>query len=367
MALFELPMRNDTQRRILHVDMDAFYASIEMRDAPALRRRALVIAHDPRTTGGKGVVTTANYVARQYGVHSAMPANEALRLVPKHLLTFKDPDFTKYRAVSHQIHDIFRQVTDLMEPVALDEAYLDVTANHDFPSKVALALWLQDQIREATQLTCSFGLSYNKFLAKEASEYNKPRGRTVIMPAQAQLFLDALPIAAFRGVGKKTLPKLEAMGAIDGAHLRAFSQSELIDAFGKFGFGLYQHVRGIDLRPVERRVAKSIGKEETYRTFLTTETQVRERLEALAAMVEDALARHQMHGKVVALKVRDSEFETQTRRRTLDHFIADRQQLFDQAWSLWQERAERPAGVRLLGITMTGLEPAQYVNLDLDV
>ena len=139
MALFELPLQNDTSRKIIHLDMDAFYASIEMRDNPQLRSKALVIARDPRTTGGKGVVTTANYVARRYGVHSAMPANEALQLVPRSKLVFKTPDFPKYKAVSAQIHALFHQVTDLIEPVAFDEAYLDVTANKMFPSTIALA------------------------------------------------------------------------------------------------------------------------------------------------------------------------------------------------------------------------------------
>ncbi|HAJ53683.1 MAG TPA: DNA polymerase IV, partial [Lactobacillus sp.] len=190
MALFELPLQNDTSRKIIHLDMDAFYASIEMRDDPRLRSKALVIARDPRTTGGKGVVTTANYVARGYGVHSAMPANEALQLVPRSELVFKTPDFPKYKAVSAQIHALFHRVTDLIEPVAFDEAYLDVTANHAFPSTIALALWLQDQISQATQLTSSIGISYNKFIAKQASDYNKPNGRTVVLPEQALLFLD---------------------------------------------------------------------------------------------------------------------------------------------------------------------------------
>lgn len=174
--LFRLQIPNDTSRKIIHVDMDAFYASIEMRDDPSLRSRALVIAHDPRQTGGKGVITTANYVARQYGVNSAMPAIEAVRKVPRRLLVFKDPDFEKYRAVSDQIHAIFHQVTDRIEPIALDEAYLDVTDNHRFPTTIALALWLQQTIERETRLTCAIGVSYNRFLAKMASEFNKPVG-----------------------------------------------------------------------------------------------------------------------------------------------------------------------------------------------
>ncbi|MFD1485775.1 DNA polymerase IV [Lacticaseibacillus baoqingensis] len=365
MAWLEVPLTNDISRRILHIDMDAFYASIEQRDEPSLRQKALVIAHDPRQTGGKGVVTTANYVARQYGVHSAMPANEALKLVPRRLLVFKAPDFTKYRAVSQQIHALFHQVTDLIEPVALDEAYLDVSANHDFATKIDLALWLQAQIQATCQLTCSFGLSYNKFLAKEASEYNKPNGRTVILPEQAEAFLDRLPIAAFRGVGKKTLPRLEALGITDGASLKQHSQDELIQLFGKMGLGLYQHARGVDNRPVHVADAKSIGKERTYRAIKTTDAQVEKELQKLAALVQDALSRKQKHGKTVVLKVRDADFNTITRRVTAANYIEGETAIFQAAWQLWQQSHPAELAIRLLGITVTGLDPQQFENIDL--
>lgn len=369
MALFEVPLRNDTHRRILHIDMDAFYASIEQRDDPSLRTRALVMAHDPRETGGKGVVTTANYVARRYGVHSAMPAIEAQRLVPKRLLTFKTPDFTKYRGVSQQIHRLFHQVTELIEPVALDEAYLDITANHDFTTSIDLALWLQAQIKAETALTCSFGLSYNKFLAKEASEYNKPQGRTVIMPEQAVAFLDRLPIDQFRGVGKKTSPRLEALGIATGRDLRARTQSELVAAFGKMGLGLYEHVRGVDNRPVQVRDAKSIGKERTYRAVLTSDAAVRTQLDYLATLVAAALAKEQKHGKTVVLKVRDREFETVTRRLSFDQYVGSQPELSQAAWQLWtQLTRDQPAAdlaIRLLGITVTALDPQRFENVDL--
>ncbi len=204
--LFRLQIPNDTSRKIIHVDMDAFYASIEMRDDPSLRTRALVIAHDPRQTGGKGVITTANYVARQYGVNSAMPAIEAVRKVPRRLLVFKDPDFEKYHAVSDQIHDIFHQVTDLIEPIALDEAYLDVTNNTHFPTTIALALWLQQTIERQTRLTCAIGVSYNRFLAKMASEFNKPGGRTVVTPGMAQEFWHHSQSASFVVWAKRRSP-----------------------------------------------------------------------------------------------------------------------------------------------------------------
>lgn len=365
MALLEVPLTNDTHRKIIHVDMDAFYASIEQRDEPQLRKKALVVAYDPRTTGGKGVVTTANYVARQFGVHSAMPANEALHLVPRKLLVFKAPDFSKYRAVSQQVHTLFHQVTDLVEPVALDEAYLDVTANHDFPSTIELALWLQDKIQQATHLTCSIGLSYNKFLAKEASEYNKPNGRTIILPEQALAFLDRLDIGAFRGVGKKTLPRLQDLGIINGKVLRGYSQEKLIALFGKFGLGLYEHVRGIDNRPVAVRSAKSIGKERTYRAILTNESQVQTELTKLAAMVAAALTAKQKHGKTVVLKVRDSAFDTVTRRLTRNEYVVGAKAIYDAAWQLWRQLNVQDIQIRLLGITVTALAPQQFENVDL--
>ena len=365
MALFELPLQNDTSRKIIHLDMDAFYASIEMRDNPRLRHKALVIARDPRTTGGKGVVTTANYVARRYGVHSAMPANEALQLVPRTELVFKTPDFPKYKAVSAQIHTLFHQVTDLIEPVAFDEAYLDVSANHAFPSTIALALWLQDQIKQATQLTSSIGISYNKFIAKQASDYNKPVGRTLVLPEQALLFLDRLPIKQFRGVGKKTLPKLTDLGVTNGKTLRALSQDQLLTMFGKMGFILYQHARGVDNRPVAVHTAKSIGKERTYGTPLTDATAVETQLRKLAAMVVTALNQKGMHGKTVVLKVRDVDFVTQTKRLTQDHYFEGEQAIYTAAWQLWQEVKLTKLAIRLLGITVTGLDPKQYENIDL--
>lgn len=364
-ALFRLPLPNDTHRRIVHVDMDAFYASIEMRDRPEYRRKALVVAHDPRKTGGKGVVTTANYVARQYGVHSAMAAQEALRLVPKQLLVFKDPDFEKYRAVSAQIHAIFRQVTDQIQPVALDEAYLDVTANTDFSNSLSLAIWLQRKIEATTHLTCAIGVSYNKFLAKMASEYNKPGGRTVVTPDDALAFLAPQPIAAFHGVGKKTLPKLEAMGIHTGADLRAADPQLLERRFGKMGFVMAQHARGIDPRPVEVREAKSIGRERTYNPPLQSDVAVKAELGRLAHLVMTALRDHERHGKTIVLKSRDVAFNTQTRRISAETFFSSETAIFTAAWQLWEQQGRFQKPVRLLGITCTNLAAQTFENVDL--
>lgn len=363
--LFRLRLPNDTSRRIVHVDMDAFYASIEMRDHPEYRKKALVISHDPRKTDGKGVVATANYVARQYGVHSAMPALDALYRVPRELLVFKEPDFDKYRAVSAQIHAIFHQVSDLVQPVALDEAYIDVTANRAFSNSISLAVWLQRSIEAATHLTCAVGVSYNKFLAKMASEYNKPGGRTVVTPDSAAEFLAAEPIANFHGVGKKTLPKLIDMGITNGAELRAADPQMLERHFGKMGFVLAQHARGIDPRPVEVRKAKSIGKERTYNPPLQSDVAVRSELDRLAAMTVAAARKKEMHGKTVVLKTRDVDFHTQTRRVTADNYFEDENAVAAAAWQLWVELGRLQKPVRLLGVTVTGLAPISFLNIDL--
>ncbi len=363
--LFRLELPRDTHRRIVHVDMDAFYASIEMRDRPEYRKKALVIAHDPRKTGGKGVVTTANYVARQYGVNSAMAAQEALRLIPRQLLVFKDPDFEKYRAVSEQIHKIFHQVTDLIEPVALDEAYLDVTDNTTFSNTISLAVWLQRRIEADTHLTCAIGVSYNKFLAKMASEYNKPGGRTVVTPDVVDAFLAPQAIGDFHGVGRKTLPKIEAMGIHTGADLRAESPQELQRRFGKMGYMLAEHARGIDNRPVRVREAKSIGKERTYNPPLQSDDAVRREFTRLAEMVFTANRRKERHGKTVVIKVRDVEFTTLTRRVTAETFFDSSETIFAAAWQLWVELGGMRKALRLVGITVTALAPLTFANIDL--
>lgn len=238
-----VPIHVDTSRKIIHVDMDAFYASIEERENSKLRKKPLVIARDPRQTGGKGVVATANYLARQSGVHSAMSAQKALELCPE--AVFKTPDFTLYHAVSDQIHEIFGEYTEKIEPVAFDEAYLDVTDNKkQIESAVEVAHQIQSEIYAKTNLTCSTGISYNKFLAKLASEYQKPIGVAVVLSEDVREFLDKLPIEKFRGVGKKTVPKMHDIQIFKGRDLYKKSEMELIHHFGRFGDVLYHHVRG---------------------------------------------------------------------------------------------------------------------------
>lgn len=344
-----------TDRKIIHLDMDSFYASIEMRENPALITKPLVIGRDPRHSGGKGVVATANYVARSYGIHSAMPTSKALELCPDAI--FKKPDFTKYRQVSEQIRQLFHKYTDMIEPVALDEAYLDVTENKvGFIDEVKLAHRLQQEIYAQTRLTSSVGISYNKFLAKLASDYNKPIGLTVIRPADVESFLFRLPIEKFRGVGKKTVEKMHKLGIYTGKDLYAQNEINLLAHFGKMGHFFYQCVRGIDERPVEwQRERKSLGNERTFDAPLTTSEEVDDFLEQLAQKLVVSLEKKHLQGKTLVLKVRNSDYETITKRITQSEpFKNDVRELAYQGRKLF-DQVQIAIDVRLLGLTMTNL------------
>lgn len=365
--LFKIPLENDTSRKIIHIDMDAFYASIEEREQPDLRQKPLVIARNPSDTGGKGVVTTANYVARQYGVHSAMSAQKAAELIPNHQAVFKAPNFPLYQSVSEQIHTIFHTVTDKIEPIAFDEAYLDVTENKlGLAHTIDVVAYIQKEILKETQLVSSAGISYNKFLAKMASDYRKPAGRTLVLPEQAIAFLRRLPIEKFRGVGKKTAPRMQELGILTGADLLEQSEMMLMQNFGKLGYGLYRHVRGIDNRPVAyQRERKSIGNENTYGQPLISEEQVQVELKKLAIELERRLRKNQKHGLTVVLKVRNRQFETITKRKTFNEYVGKAAELEAIAWKIWQTIGHAEDGVRLLGITVTNLAPQTFENITL--
>lgn len=363
----EIPLQYHTDRKIVHVDMDAFYASVEIREHPELKSRAVVIANDPRDNHGHGVVTTANYVARQYGVHSAMPAAQALKLIPKELLIFVPPHFELYRVVSAQIHEIFHQVTDEIEPISLDEAFLDVTHNklHE-KNTIKLAMWIQHQILKKTRLTCSIGISYNKFLAKVASDHNKPVGRTIIRPEQAHDFLADLPISQFFGVGTKTQESLHELNVYTGGDLLRLSQMTLIRHYKKMGVVLYKHARGIDDSPVQgQRERRSIGKERTYNPSIEADERVQRELKLISQQVAQALAKKQLHGRVVVLKMRNQLFQTTTKRQSFDQYLSDEATIFQVAWHLWQTYGDLSQGIRLLGVTVTDLVPRSFENVDL--
>ncbi|WP_056961270.1 DNA polymerase IV [Fructilactobacillus florum] len=353
-------------RKIIHVDMDAFFASVVEREHPSLQTKPLVIAKDPNLTGGRGVVTTANYRARQFGIHSAMPAEQARRLCPQ--AVFFQPDFTLFRMVSDQIHQIFHEYTDQIESVALDEAYLDITDNRmNVDNPVWLAHLLQSEIWEKTHLTCSTGISYCKFLAKEASDYQKPAGMTMISEQEALPFLKRLPIQRFRGVGKQTSIKMEQLGIKTGADLYQLSEALLINQFGKLGYILYRRVRGIDDRPViGQRLRKSLGKEETFRHFLTDLFTIQTVLSRLAKEVCSGLQKSQLHGKTLVLKVRYADFTMRTRRLTRSDFFAnDVDELQEAAMQILTTLPSKPGGIRLLGLTVTNLANLHFTNLTL--
>ncbi len=365
MTEMAFPLKNDLSRKIIHIDMDAFFASVEERDQPELAKAPLVIARHPNDTKGRGVVTTANYLARQYGIHSAMSAQKAYELCPH--AVFVPGNYEKYQQISQEIRKIFHRYTDIIEPVSIDEAYLDVTTNKiNSTSAIKVAKLIQRDIWRELQLTCSAGVSYNKFLAKLASDFQKPKGLTVVTPEDALDFLLPLPIEKFHGVGKKTVPKMHEFGIYTGQDLYEKSEMALIRQFGKRGYSLYRKVRGIHNAPVETtRVRKPIGKEHTYASPLVTEEDVLRQLRQLAEEVAGALKRHQKHGKTVVLKVRYDDFKTITRRATLPDYLHTKEAIFSQSSTIWEEVLGIEKGIRLLGITLTNLDPITYENIRL--
>ena len=293
-----------TGRKIIHVDMDAFYASVEQRDAPALRGKPVAVGGSRE----RGVVAAASYEARAFGVHSAMPSMRAYRLCPE--LIFVPPRFDHYRDISKQIRGILLQYTDLVEPLSLDEAYLDVTANKQGnPSATQVAQAIRAQIWEEIRLTASAGVSINKFLAKIASDLNKPNGLHVIAPHEAEAFLEQLPIERFHGIGAKTAQKMKRLGIHTGADLKARSEAALAQHFGKVGRHFYRIARAIDERPVEPdRERKSVGVETTFRQDLCDEAEMLAALRLLTEKACERLAHLQTGAMTVTLKIKYLDF-----------------------------------------------------------
>ena len=348
------PLINDLSRKIIHIDMDAFFAAVEIRDNPKLKGKPVIIGSDPRKTGGRGVVSTCSYEARAFGIHSAMSSKEAYERCPQ--AVFISGNYEKYKAVGLQIRAIFKRYTDLIEPMSIDEAYLDVTDNKlGIKSAVKIARLIQQDIWQELHLTASAGVSYNKFLAKMASDYQKPRGLTVILPEEAEDFLKKMNIAKFHGVGKKTVEKLNQMGIFTGADLLEIPEITLIDRFGRLGFDLYRKARGIHNSPVKsNRIRKSIGKEKTYGKILQVEEDIKKELTLLSEKVALNLSKQDKAGKIIILKIRYADFSTLTRRKSLPKATQDTSQIAQIAIQLYQELSEKDKGVRLLGITVTG-------------
>lgn len=348
------PLINDTSRKIIHIDMDAFFASVEIRDNPKLKGKPVIIGSDPRQTGGRGVVSTCSYEARAFGVHSAMSSKEAYERCPQAI--FISGNYEKYKTVGLEIRAIFKRYTDLIEPMSIDEAYLDVTENKlGIKSAVKIARLIQQDIWQELHLTASAGVSYNKFLAKMASDYQKPHGLTVILPDQAEDFLKQMDIAKFHGVGKKTVKRLHEMGIYTGADLLDVSEVALIDQFGRLGFDLYRKARGIHNSPVKaNRIRKSIGKEKTYGKILQVEEDIKKELTLLSEKVAHNLSTQDKAGKIIIIKIRYADFSTLTRRKSLPQATQDANQISQTALQLYEELAEKEKGIRLLGITVTG-------------
>lgn len=339
-------------RKIIHIDMDAFYASVEQRDHPELQGKPLAVGG----AGARGVVASASYEARKFGVRSAMPSSTARRLCPD--LLFVKARFEVYAQVSRQIREIFLDYTELVEPLSLDEAYLDVTENKKgLKSATLLAQEIRRRIQEETQLTASAGVSFNKFLAKIASDVNKPNGIKVITPPEAQAFLDALPIEKFHGVGRVTAEKMKRLGILMGADLKNFSEIELVQRFGKVGAHYYRIVRAEDTRAVNpHRIRKSIGAERTFSEDLTDIGEMKDKLAYLAGVVFEYMKKSDNFGRTVTLKIKSAEFKLSTRSRTFSTEVTDLEQLINIVYELLDENREEVVRVRLLGVSTSNLQ-----------
>ncbi|HKL77335.1 MAG TPA: DNA polymerase IV, partial [Gammaproteobacteria bacterium] len=314
----------DHQRRILHCDMDSFFASVHMRDAPELRDVPLVIGGDP---DGRGVVSTANYPAREYGIHSAQPAATAKRLCPH--AVFLRPDLERYRRESRRIMAIFRDFTEVVEPASLDEAYLDVSDRlAPYASATAVAEAIRSRVRTETGLTVSIGVSNSRLVAKIASDWDKPDGLTVVPPKRVMDFLAPLPVRKLHGVGPATEQVLAGLGIATVADLRARSREALAEALGSIGLTLHDFARGEDDRPVGvPRARKSLGVEDTFQRDLTDGAEMARRLAEMAAHVANQLADRSLVGRTVTVKARYPDFTTVTRSQTVNRATADSEEL----------------------------------------
>ncbi|WP_337995691.1 DNA polymerase IV [Oleispirillum naphthae] len=341
----------DRVRKIIHIDMDAFYAAVEQRDDPALRGKAIAVGRDRM----RGVVATASYEARAFGVHSAMPSVTARHKCPG--LIFVEPRFDVYKAVSRQIRGIFARVTPLIEPLSLDEAYLDVTDAAGETSATAIAEEIRAAIRAETGLTASAGVSYNKFLAKIASDYRKPDGMFVVTPQMGPAFVAALPVRKFHGIGPATAEKMLALGIATGGDLAARDLPFLTQRFGKAGAFYYWIARGIDGRPVRPdRERKSIGTETTFAADIASLDEARTALRPLAAKVWEHTRALRLSGRTATLKVKYADFRQITRSHTAPAAIASAAELESLGAALLAPLFPARKGIRLLGITLSSFE-----------
>ena len=354
------PRRMDV-RKILHIDMDAFYASVEQRDDPALRGKPVAVG----SASARGVVAAASYEARAFGVKSALPSVTALRRCPD--LVFVRPRFDVYKSVSRQIHAIFAEFTPIIQPLSLDEAYLDVTANlRGLPTAWATAKAIRARILEETGLTASAGISYNKFLAKLASDHRKPNGQFAVTPDMGAAWVETLPVSRFHGVGPVTARKMASLGIETGADLRAKSRAFLAEHFGSSADWYHAIARGVDDRPVNPdRVRKSSGSETTFRTDLTDPAEIEAGVLEMAEDVWLWCESAQAFGRTVTVKVKYQDFQQITRSRSATRPIRTRADLHDASLALIRSVLPTPKGIRLVGVTVSNFDGADAETLPL--
>ncbi|WP_144281883.1 DNA polymerase IV [Chryseobacterium echinoideorum] len=350
-------------RKIIHVDMDAFYASVEQHDHPELRGKAIAVGG-----GHRGVVSAASYEARKFGVRSAMPSKTAREKCP-HLI-FVPPRFARYKEISRKIREIFYEYTDLVEPLSLDEAYLDVTENKKgIESANQIAKEIRQKIFQQTGLTASAGISVNKFLAKVASDINKPNGQKTIHPDKIESFLEELPVDKFYGVGKVTANKMFSLSIYKGKDLKNRSLEDLTRLFGKSGKYYYDVVRGIHHSEVKpNRIRKSVAVERTFFEDLSDEQQIDEKLENLSNELHQRLTKNNMMGRSLTLKIKYKDFSLFTRSFTKEEYFSSGEQYFSTAKKLWQQRPYDKA-VRLLGLSLSHLntEEKKQISVQLKI
>jgi|TARA_B100000795_G_scaffold114200_1_gene84693 DNA polymerase-4 len=349
------------ERKIIHIDMDAFFASVEQRDNPALAGKPIAVGGDRN----RGVVAAASYEARKYGVRSAMPSRTALKLCSE--LIFVKPRFEAYKEASVKINEIFAEYTDLIEPLSLDEAFLDVTNNHKGISTASeIALMIKEEIKNKLNLTASAGISYNKFLAKIATDINKPDGIFIIKPSQAVLFLEKLEVKKFFGIGKVTAQKMLKMGVIYGNDLKKISEQRLNQHFGKAGKAYYNLVRGIDNRPVNpNRERKSIGAETTFEKDITDVILLQEKLLSVIDRLHERAKKVNKFGYTVTLKIKYSDFSQITRSKTLADKILTIKTMKKIANSLLNNIENIDQGVRLIGFSISNFEKETKKSMQL--
>ncbi len=340
-------------RRIIHVDMDAFFAAVEQRDNPCLRGKPVIVGGEPNS---RGVVSTCSYEARKFGVRSAMASKKAYQLCPQAI--FIKPRFSAYSEASQIVHEIFLEYTALVEPASLDEAYLDITReNMSMSAAAETARHIQNKIFSRTSLTASAGVSYNKFLAKCGSEHKKPGGLTVIPPEKARDFIDALPIGKFFGVGKVTEQKMKESGIFTGRDLKNQGRDFLVMKFGKAGHFFYDIARGIDNRPVSsQRVRKSLGKEVTLEKDIDDMNEMQLILKGLASGVAKHLNIHSRRGRTITLKIKYHDFDSISRSTTLADPVSDEKTVFTHLSRLLNETEAGEKKVRLLGVSVSNFD-----------